>query len=122
MKNSKKKAITHLGFACVLAVAGLDAVWFFISTMPAVLALAALPAALLALGLTFGLPLIISGLYYLTSEQVDAVFSQDQQQTHSKDPKEKAQFFRTTLTDVFPFIPQVSYYSIQQRRVPLYNV
>ena len=26
---------------------------------------------------------------------------------HSKDPKEKAQFFRTTLTDVFPFIPQV---------------
>ena len=28
---------------------------------------------------------------------------------HSKDPKEKAQFFRTTLTDVFPFIPQVRY-------------
>ena len=26
---------------------------------------------------------------------------------HSKDPKEKAQFFRTTLTDVFPLIPQV---------------
>ena len=28
---------------------------------------------------------------------------------HSKDPKEKAQFFRTTLTEVFPLIPQVSF-------------
>ena len=26
---------------------------------------------------------------------------------HSKDPKDKAQFFRTTLTEVFPVIPRV---------------
>ena len=31
---------------------------------------------------------------------------------HSKDPKEKAQFFRTTLTEVFPLIPQVSFHII----------
>ena len=42
---------------------------------------------------------------------------------HSKDPKEKAQFFRTTLTDVFPLIPKVSFMAliIKRRIVTFYK-
>ena len=32
-----------------------------------------------------------------------------------KDPSQKAQFFRTTLTDVFPFIPRASMECIEQK-------
>ena len=50
---------------------------------------------------------VLSRIKYFSDPAVQALQYLDG--IHSKDPKEKAQFFRTTLTDVFPFIPQVRF-------------
>ena len=50
---------------------------------------------------------VLSRIKYFSDPAVQALQYLDG--IHSKDPKEKAQFFRTTLTEVFPLIPQVSF-------------